>query len=531
MPRKPAGQQILEASAPPPAPGRLTVSRLIVKGVLGVEDHTIDLDRITLLRGANASGKSSHLQALRAGLGIDRTSLARIAHVGPDGEPGKPEVEVILIGGPGEDREVRVRRRGDGSPEVRERVGEDWRNVPRPVEWLRDLIDVQGANPALWLAMKDEDRTASILESLVLDGYNRKAALDQAGLAEFNLPAIPEGLHPLEELELIEKAVADARAAIGAEHRREQDAAVKLLAGLPAQPPKPVEAEVIERQREADSLSSDVSKAEAAADEYEQGAVHAARLQREASERELEQAFKVVAAELRTAHERKVGELREALQKRINELDAGLETVIDAASDDAKRQIAAAATLCTTNEDEARKTAASMRDQVKSKAEALAAARESLAGLRERQTSIETDRHVRATADEAKTKAAKLQARWQHYDDGLDALKRYKMKLAESLPIQGLAVHFDEKGKKSLTLDGVPLSQVNDGRLAEIATEVSLLRAAGGLPLVLLDGIERLDPARRAALLRAVAARGVQVIAACVGAGALEVLHGEEALA
>ena len=136
-------------------------------------------------------------------------------------------------------------------------------------------------------------------------------------------------------------------------------------------------------------------------------------------------------------------------------------------------------------------------------------------------------------ATDASSKAKAHHAKWQALADALKALTTYKLKLAELLPIKGLAVVFDDKGRKSLTLDGVPLSQVNTGKLVGLATEVSMLRKSDetALPIVLLDGIENLDPAARAALLREVASRGLQVIAACVSDGPLKVLTGEAALA
>jgi len=73
--------QLPLAPEPKAAPGRLTVSRLTVHGVLGIADSVIDLDTITVLEGENASGKSSHLKALRSALGIDRTQLGRLARV------------------------------------------------------------------------------------------------------------------------------------------------------------------------------------------------------------------------------------------------------------------------------------------------------------------------------------------------------------------------------------------------------------------------------------------------------------------
>jgi hypothetical protein len=496
--------------APQAVPGRLTVSRLTIHGVLGVEDSTIDIDTITVLSGENASGKSSHLKALRSALGIDRTQLGRLARVGAD-EAEEPSVEVLLVG---EDREVQVTRKGAGSPEVRERVGDDWRKVPRPVEWLRDLIDVEAANPAAWLAADDEARAAAVLAAMPLDGYSRAEALKAAGLEGFRLPPIPAGLHPLEDLEQIEETVRSSRTEVNRQERAEHDAAAKLLAGLPAEAPGDVAAIVAAGDREASRLAEEIAR--------ETEAIEAAyRL----ADEKISGAFKVEAGRLRAAHEAKAAEVRAAAEQRVAELLAETETAIDVAKTSGEADLDRAQTM---RLEGVQALEAKRRD--------LATGREKLAALREQQRAADTDSHVRATAAEAQAKAKEHEARARALTAGIEALRRYRLELAGRLPIKGLAVKFDEKGRKSLTLDGVPLAQVNTGRLVELATEVSLLRnrpATDGrafLPLVLLDGIEALDPKARAALLREVASRGAQVVAACVGPEAMRALRGDAAL-
>ena len=197
---------------------RLRIARLHIAQVLGAEEQTIDFGEVTELRGPNASGKSTILATIRALL-IGRTSLAKLVHL-EDGEPaGIPEGEVLLVG---DDCEAKIRRRGDGSPEVKVRQGETW--TTHGADWLRGMVD-SAADPARWLAASDEDKALMALEALPLPGYSRRAALDAAGLAGFRLPPIPEGLHPLEDLELVERAVFDSRTAVNGDRRRESDAA------------------------------------------------------------------------------------------------------------------------------------------------------------------------------------------------------------------------------------------------------------------------------------------------------------------
>lgn len=500
--------------------GRLQIARLTVHDVLGIRDSIVDLDTITVFEGENGSTKSSHLKAIRSALGIDRTSLARLARITEDGKPAdEPAVEVLLVG---DDREVRVTKKGDHSSEVAERVGADWRAVKRPVEWLRDLVDTQGALPALWLASDDEAKAAAVLEAMPLEGYDRAAALAAAGLEGFRLPPIPDDLHPLEELERIEDAVFSARTQVHGEERREHDAATKLLAGLPAEAPADVAGDVERLERAVSVHAAEVAQ-------EEQAAESALKL---ADER-ITSSFKADVAKLRGAQETKQNEIRAAAEKRIAEIRAEAERRVADVKTKTDDEVAAVGTTTQEAREAARATREKARAATEERKAGLARSREELATLRQQQQSIETDRHVRATAAEAEKLAREHHAKAKALTDSIEALKRYRLQLAEQLPIKGLAVKFDEKGRKSLTLDGVPLSQVNDGRLVQLATEVSLLRGArvpnGGpyLPLVLLDGLQDLSPARREALLREVASRGTQVIAAVTTGEPLKVLTSE----
>jgi len=518
--------------------GRLTIARLTVHGVLGVEDSTIDLEKITVLSGQNASGKSTHLKALRSCLGIDRTALARLTRI-PDGQdaaapedllPGEPSVEVLLVG---EDREVQVTRRGSGSPEVRERVGEDWRKVPRPVEWLHALLDVEAANPALWLAADDEARATAVLAAMPLEGYSREAALQAAGLLGFRLPPLPTGLHPLEDLELVEDAVFSARTEIKRQERAEHDAATKLLSGLPAEAPGDVADRIAQSEEAIRTLEAQIVREEAAAEAAQREAVQSATATAKAAVDKATADFREKAAKLRAFHESAAAEARAEAERLVAKHLAEVEAKIAEFKEWADIEAGTAREA----EAKARQAAVLEREEARAESDlpkrALAEVRELLAADREQQRSADTDRHVRATAEAAEAKARDHEARAGELTAGIEALRRYRLELAGRLPVKGLAVAFDEKGRKSLTLDGVPLAQVNTGRLVELATEVSLLRCGKGtaaLDVILLDGIENLDPKARAALLREVAARGAQVIAAAVTDGPFRVLRGEDAL-
>jgi recombinational DNA repair ATPase RecF len=518
---------------------RLILSRITARGYMGIEDHAIDLGPgVNVIVGGNATGKTSHLEAIRSVLGMERTAPVRVAHLKADGTlESKPELEGLLVD---VDRpaayEARSRRIGASSVEVKVRDGEDWHVEGRAVEWLRDVIDMQGAQPALFLAAPDSEKQSAILEALDLP-YDRAAALEAAGLVGFGLGDLPEGLHPLEELEKIEKAVRDSRAIEGSKKRQALDSAKRIEDGLPSEVPLPVDDELEATERDVEAIATEIGRIQGGALDAERSAVRAATVALEARTREIDLAYESKRTSSYATLEAKIAELREAFEKRKRELEAEVETDLDAEEAKGKADLEAARQAKELAIVEAGKSRREAEAAANVKADELATLKAKAAALHERKTKRESDAYFRKQIAADKADAARHAERWEKLTASIEALVLYKLRLVESNPIKGLALAVDpESGKISLSLDGVPLSQVNTGRLEELAVEVSLLRSAPPasgrphLPIILLDGIEALDPAARRRLLKAVADRGVQVIAACVGEGPLRVLRGEEAL-
>ncbi|KKN06136.1 hypothetical protein LCGC14_1080390 [marine sediment metagenome] len=534
MPRKkkPAPTPQLPLT-PPTSDLRVRLHRLTAKNFAGVGDQEFVVDfapDVTVLAGENASLKSSALAALRCVLGIDRVAASRRAHIAPDGTTARPEIEVVLLG---ENREIHVRRIGDGSPEVRERVGEDWRVVPRPVEWLRELVDVRGAVPAGFLQAKDDDRVTMLLEALESPGYSRDAALEAAGLPSFRLPPIPEGLHPLEDIETVMAAVFNSRTEVNRQRDSEKDAATKLLAGLPAEAPEG-QAEAVEAaEAEAQRLTEEVARGEEEATASSREASRAAQAAHDQVVERIRADFKEFAGVRRGAHERRAAEFRAEVERQITEEAEALEEGIKANRSSGEALMEAAGEAQRVAEAAAQADRAKAEIALQGRRQQLTEDRERLATLREQQRSVETDTHVRLTAQEALGKAKGHAARSEELTAGLKGLRRYAVELAGSLPIKGLEVHFDDKGRRHVTLNRIPLGEVNDGRMLELADEVSAIHTAAWagdrpqLRLVLVDWLERVSSRRRAKHLQSMASSGLQVVAAVVAEGPLTVLRGE----
>lgn len=472
----------------------LHVARVAIKHFGGVADEERVLDfepGANVIAGRNASGKTTVLDAIRCALRITRAAAAGNTHIGSD---QKPEITLTLKG---DGREITVRCLGDQSPTVREVEGDEVRDIPRAVEFLRDLVDVAGADPAAFEKAKPDEQAAMLLDALDFPGYDRAKALEVAGLSDFRLPPIPAGLHPLEDLEKVVAAIEDARRATGSERDREAGAAEKLLKDLPAKAPEDVAAHVAVLDKTTAHLAAEIAQeVEAAASAH-----------REAEAR-IKATFDAHRARLKADHEESAASIRAAAEKRIAELSAEMETTIDGLRTSGERELSEA--------DAARDKALAA---IESKKATLAEGREQLAGYRAQQESLATDRRVRSLAQEAKAKAETHDLRWKELDAAIKLLKRHAAELAGQAPIKGLRVGFDEKGKRIVTLDEKPLDKLSGSELTALSARVAALRSRQGgtarpLRLILLDELGRSTLSRRKALLEELASGGAQVIAA-----------------
>jgi hypothetical protein len=457
---------------------RLLIKRVSVKNVRGIGEKTIDLGQVTVVEVNNAGGKSSLMAGLRCVLGIDRTSLANLATI-TDKETGAraEDVEMVVhLEGP-DGVEMRVSRRGKAQPKVQLKDGEDWKEQPRPIEFLRDLIDPEGANPQGLMAMKQDELATVVLEAMPLPDYSRSQALAIAGMPAVPISLrFPPGLHPLDEIALIEAHVTETRRATGNQRDLEKGQHEKLLKDLPADQPEHPGEELKRVAAQRDELHQEVAAALATVEQ---------RLKARKDEIQSKHAVKLAA--LRADHDRAVAALAE---------DARQAAVL--AASEAQGQAA----------------------EVKAQEEDLAAYDQRLATLRERDKGWESDRRVRALASEAKAKGEEYSARYVELTEALRALNGYKVKLVEKLPVRGLDVRIDDKGKKLLLADGVPWEEVNKARQLEVCTEIAGVRAKEPengrpyCPVVLIDDGERFDADTRRAVLKDVQARGGQVLMA-----------------
>lgn len=512
------------------------IHRLTVRQTLGVSEFDADLaGKSATISGSNAKGKSSLLRAIACCLGLDRTSLARLAPLKAGeaaldpatGEPLVPEVCLLLKGDGAPD--LRIRAEGD-TRYVEEQEGAAWRRTKKPVGGLLSRLVDPLANPAAFLAAKPDQQIEWVLEALPCEGYSRDEMLAAALMqGDMSMPAITlkpiqSGLHPLDDIEAVFSQVFGFRTDVGREETLAKSTAARILAGLPAEPPADPSDSLAIARLAYQTVSEQIATAEATVVAEHRRIVEGATAAHEARLAEIRASHLAQIQAVESDHEREAAALRAACEKRIGELRAQADVRIDALDTRAEEQRVEAAQVYKASRSEAdadlSQAQAAITDLIQQR-ERLAS---ESASLDEQAKAAATDARVRAEARKAEDEAAVLGARYAALTRALDAIKAYRAQLAASIPIRGLEIRLGEK--REVLVDGIPWQTVNTARKATVALELAMLRAqapAGEdeprLMVALLDDAEHFDVESRDALIAAAESAGVQLILAEVNAG------------
>jgi colicin import membrane protein len=487
MPRKKKPAPTDQLPLAPPA-SDLRVLSVQVRNVLGLDERALDPQgRAVVLNGKNASGKSSLLAAVQAGLGGG--SLAKLARVGAEDDP---EV-VLVLAGPG--GEFRVEKKGDETARVLKRVGDSqaFADVARPQQFLSGLFDPRMSNPVAWLLAKPKDQAVLLLEALPLE-------MDDGALAD---------------LAMVRDQLFAARTGVNRDAKSKAQAAEQLRRELPAKAPADPGSAIVAAEDCAGGLAADLAREEEQTAAAEHAALRAAQAVHDEAAERVRADFKEFAGARRAAHERRAAELRAEVERQIAGEAATLENDIEGnrASGEALMEEQDAELR------RAREAIAEARTEadaaLQGRREGLTAARERLAGLREQADASARFSALDGQAGGFEAEAERHKAESARLTAAMERLDAFRRALAKDLPIPGLEIEGAE-----IRLDGVLLSQVNESRRVEVAAKVAQARAElNPLKVLFLDGLERLDTLHRTALLEYLVEHGIQAFGAVVTDG------------
>lgn len=542
------------------------ITRLRVRSYRGVEifDQAIP-PAGAVIRGPNASGKTSLLRAIRAALaGRDiGPDAIRVSETGEGEEGAKAEILVDLTA-------ASVRRviTANGSELT---VKQNGKTTPSPQKWLTELLGTAPLDPLDFFAKKPPERRAALLAAIPaeLKGEDALKIIPPAFLAEF--PDVREtirtGGHALTACASIAKVFFDARTDTNRMLKAHDAEAEKIIAAGPiGADPAGLPLLLEGSRRELADLEGRAKRAATQAEHRDRTTARIGELRTnaknvldakpadldavpESGEPEPTAAEKLAAAEAKTEGLRE-GELRaaEALKEateRVAKMKAALEKALGdragaeayggrmsasvAANErekkDLEREIAFAAKERERVADQAKGWLTQADELQASLALTEAAPKDSeIASAKQAVTTFETQ-----TANAAKERARKeafdrASASAKELRSRTDSLSKLVNHFREILPkriigsasgIEGLTIEEDR-----VLLDGKDVDACSGQEQLEFAVEIAR-RANAKSRILIVDRLEALDPAHHEAFLRYATRDGYQLLATRVDGGEL----------
>jgi hypothetical protein len=497
-----------------------------IRDVLGARKLPIRFGaRLTIVAGANGTGKSTIARAVRATLegGQDIERLVNVTA----GEGAEPAVVLRGTDGGRPYTFERVPRRVSVSRAALDEHGAvtaAMEPVPKAGEYVRSLLPASTVDVVGLLGLKGDALATMILQACPLK-MERAELLAAMGLGAEELERpIPKGLHPLVECDFVKAEVFDRRRDVNRDAKSARETADQLLRTIPKDVPADLGPAIAQLEAARLQLEREIAAEETRVRADEAAAVSAAATAAEALEEKRRHEHQVRARQLKTDHEEWAAKQRRIVEAAIAANAAKVEGELEllrAATTSTLESIAQERDAAIVAAGDAR---AQAQTALQPKREQLTKTAADLAAMREQDKRGEGDRRTRQTADEKKAEADSLKEQADRLTAALDALEEFRRGMAQRLPIPGLSILGD-----AITVDGVPWEQLNEAQRVRLLVKLVVLGAEGAkLPLIVVDQAEKLVGDNWVALLRELAASPVQALVCRAEPHPLEVIAVDE---
>jgi len=420
----------------------MNVSKIKISNILGLENLEIEPGSVTEISGANGTGKTSILEAVKAALGGGHD--ASLLRAGAD----KGEIVLVLDDG------VEINRTVTHDKSNTTVKHPSFGKISKPGEYLKNLTDALSVNPVEFLTAKPKDRVDALLDAIPMKIDAGMIGFVPADILDFSQVNFDN--HAMVTMETLRRAMYDARTGVNRSQKDKQATARQLSETVPPAPP-------------AGDWQSTLSAAEAEYKALRNSATAALNnVMNDAQE-------SITSAEADYVHgEKEIAERCAAELERIRTAQSAEIKVLWSKREDA---IHAAQSLEAQNrtklEDDYRPKEAELKERIG----------HARAMVEQETRTEETLKLARQMENEAR----KLSEEADKLTDGLTKLEELKSSLLSTLPIVGLEVKDGD-----IYVDGVAFDRVNEAVRVQLAIEVAKLRA-GKLGLIAVDGLERLD--------------------------------------
>ncbi len=449
----------------------MRVKRLSITNILGIEHVDIEPGSVTEISGANATGKTSIIEALKAGLGggaHDATLLRQ----------GAAEGQIVLVLEDGV--EITKTIRSDESPVTV--THPTFGKISKTATYIKKLVDALSLNPIEFLTAKRDQRVDYLLKAVPM----QVTAEQLAFVPMTALNGISLDGHALEVIGKVARSIYDLRTGVNRLEKEKRATAKQMTETLPADAP---EGDWTETLR---STTEDLKKLQLDTQDRVNGI--------EADARSAEQAQKDLFQARKEA-------LDKELQIAIQKLEA--DTQIEIARCEKDRD-AAIATIAASKKESLNSINADYQPKLKALSESRGQAIAMVQQHAKAEKTREFIAQLTADANTYETESSKL-------THALSRLEILKASLLEKLPIEGLEIRDGD-----LFVGGVPFDRVNASYKIRIAIEIAKLKA-GTLPLIACDGLEALDAKTFELFKKEAAKSNLQFVVSRVSEGPLSI--------
>lgn len=432
----------------------MKVASIRIKGILGIEDLTIEPGALTVISGKNAKGKTSVLVALKdlAEGGHDPTLIRRGADQGSVSMKLDNGVEISKV----------IRPAKSVTTVTDPKLGK----ISKPATWIKEVLDGFSVDPVQFLVAGPKLQVDILLGALPVQ-------LDWAAVKEIvphEYTDVNPEQHPLKVLNDIKARVFSKRRELNTSAREKRATASQMRDALPQAP----EGEGPNWKAELERLIE-----------------HRSTLEREAS-REIERLKGVASVEigrLETEKNERIEALRKAFNDQVHDLEVEHHESCEHVHSYEREAIDKVRGKAQPEIDDVSEAIGTATEKVEAEAKA-AQARETVAKFEADAATVEQNATVLTKA--------------------LDRIQTMKNDFLRILPIPGLEL-FDEE----IQVDGIPFNRLNDAERHRIAIEIAKLKASK-LGLILMDRAEIFDAASWSAFVDTALKSGLQIIAAKV---------------
>lgn len=436
----------------------MKINLVEIQNIRGIVQTSFKPDTLTVISGANGTGKSSIVDSLKAlvGGGHDPTLLRKGAESG----------RVTVVFDDGQSLTLTVTQQKT-TRIVRDEKG---RTISAPMSVINEMTNAVSFDPLSFLEAKPEEQLKLLLEALPIRITAQE--LKAAGIP------VPQGMsldgHGLVVLTALHKAFYDERRGLSREAKSKQATIDELSVGLP-EPNAEIEVALGVALIGLEQLVGDRGAMVKAIDEQERE-----------DKQSVNTEFGKIETKVTTRLQNQIDELRQAATAEIDSARLIRDRGMSIVSERARTERAS--------------TETEFGGQIEAK-------REAVGVLRAQVKQSQQAEGQRTAIAKMKKDASDLETEIEGLNASLVAVANLRKTVTDKLPIPGLEI---VDGR--LAIDGIPLSTVNSAdKILGVALQVALLRMKS-LPFLVIDNGERLDSAHLGTLKRIASEKGLQVV-------------------